>query len=488
MTHHPTDSPAVDIPIDTAPEVPAGAALPEKIGKYPVLRKLGEGATSDVFLCRDEFQGRDVAIKRVRGMRLVGLARARRLGLTGTGAAASDLGRHAGVVPVVQKESERVTIHRVAGDDDEADGYSRTGTSSTALPHEVEAWLGQAIGVFEPRLETGRAPAPASAAPPTKRLMYVLSASAARLELRLYLGSARRSGEISRHHPHSPAIADMLRTRPSYVTPADEALLAALLPFVLNRTSPPVPLQGRTATATLRQLLQSGSCWWVDGADDHPATPPGAALAWIDEVLALQLRWSADADERWSTHWSAEASEPGIDVHALVLLPEPHAVVRDAEGRLAVRPADVSAADLSGPVIGWLAGMPAVAAQALPQLVQRLKSVGLAHQVMLPLPERHAPALEELGELTLLPVLRLLTCPNVPSEAWLEGHQRPPPAGQPLRQAAAQLVLRYRVAAPGAMRAGAPWVFHSIISPYLNIGLLTPREICARAEESRQLS
>ena len=66
MAHDPTDSSAVDIPIDTAPESPVGSALPEKIGKYPVLRKLGEGATSDVFLCRDEFHGRDVAIKRVR--------------------------------------------------------------------------------------------------------------------------------------------------------------------------------------------------------------------------------------------------------------------------------------------------------------------------------------------------------------------------------------------------------------------------------------
>ena len=66
MAKSPTVSSVADIPIDIAPEVPAGAALPEKIGKYPVLRKLGEGATSDVFLCRDEFQGRDVAIKRVR--------------------------------------------------------------------------------------------------------------------------------------------------------------------------------------------------------------------------------------------------------------------------------------------------------------------------------------------------------------------------------------------------------------------------------------
>jgi serine/threonine protein kinase len=39
---------------------------PTLIGKYRVLRKLGEGATSEVFLCHDDFLDRDVAIKRVR--------------------------------------------------------------------------------------------------------------------------------------------------------------------------------------------------------------------------------------------------------------------------------------------------------------------------------------------------------------------------------------------------------------------------------------
>jgi eukaryotic-like serine/threonine-protein kinase len=41
-------------------------ALPTHIGKYRVLGKLGEGATSDVFLCHDDFHERDVAVKRVR--------------------------------------------------------------------------------------------------------------------------------------------------------------------------------------------------------------------------------------------------------------------------------------------------------------------------------------------------------------------------------------------------------------------------------------
>jgi serine/threonine protein kinase len=40
--------------------------MPAQIGKYRVLKKLGEGATAEVFLARDEFHDREVAIKRVR--------------------------------------------------------------------------------------------------------------------------------------------------------------------------------------------------------------------------------------------------------------------------------------------------------------------------------------------------------------------------------------------------------------------------------------
>ena len=35
----------------------------KQVGKYPVLRKLGEGATSEVYLCNDPFNARDVAVK-----------------------------------------------------------------------------------------------------------------------------------------------------------------------------------------------------------------------------------------------------------------------------------------------------------------------------------------------------------------------------------------------------------------------------------------
>lgn len=47
----------------TRPEAPA---MPTHIGKYRVIERLGEGATAEVFLCRDEFKSIDVAIKRVR--------------------------------------------------------------------------------------------------------------------------------------------------------------------------------------------------------------------------------------------------------------------------------------------------------------------------------------------------------------------------------------------------------------------------------------
>ncbi|MEY4749371.1 MAG: hypothetical protein RIQ60_1585 [Pseudomonadota bacterium] len=47
-------------PVDFDPDLPA------RIGKYRVLRRLGEGTTSEVFLCHDAFNEREVAIKRVR--------------------------------------------------------------------------------------------------------------------------------------------------------------------------------------------------------------------------------------------------------------------------------------------------------------------------------------------------------------------------------------------------------------------------------------
>ena len=53
-------------PLPTLPAPLAGPPLPQRIGKYRVLARLGEGATSEVFLAHDDFNQRDVAIKRVR--------------------------------------------------------------------------------------------------------------------------------------------------------------------------------------------------------------------------------------------------------------------------------------------------------------------------------------------------------------------------------------------------------------------------------------
>ena len=49
------------------PPAVLSSELPSQIGQYIVRAKLGEGATSEVFLARDVFRQRDVAIKRVRG-------------------------------------------------------------------------------------------------------------------------------------------------------------------------------------------------------------------------------------------------------------------------------------------------------------------------------------------------------------------------------------------------------------------------------------
>jgi serine/threonine protein kinase len=57
-------------PATLAIEQPTPAAvaprLPSRIGKYVVKAKLGEGATSEVFLAHDPFRQQDVAVKRVR--------------------------------------------------------------------------------------------------------------------------------------------------------------------------------------------------------------------------------------------------------------------------------------------------------------------------------------------------------------------------------------------------------------------------------------
>ncbi len=419
------------------------------------------------------------------------------------------------------------------------DGAESVG-GPTLLPYALESWLGSADVAFDngtPIDNRGPAGGPRMQSP-TKRLMYMLRASQSRLLLTLHMGSPRRNGEITQHRAHGPSVSDMLRTRPAYLTAADESLLAALLPLTLQPGSvaapAPVSLHGRGAAAVLQQMVQANTCWLVGPEPAPPDAAPGSALRWVPDALPLRLRWHADAAGRWLTRWEmiatdtepnavfdgladglsnglsnaladesahglangaahgssapeggdllviatpvaalaidpalptepaaesqtqpspqAVISRPATAVPApvLVLLPEPHVFVPDEAGLPTVRPADVSSSGLTLATIRWLAGMPAVPNAALPALVARLRTLALAHQVVLPLPDQHAQPLQELGQLTLQPVLRLLTCPNVPSETWLEGHQRPPPAGQPLRQAAAQLVLRYQLAGQGS--------------------------------------
>ena len=41
----------------------SNALTPKRVGKYDVIRTLGEGATSKVYLCHDTFANRDVAVK-----------------------------------------------------------------------------------------------------------------------------------------------------------------------------------------------------------------------------------------------------------------------------------------------------------------------------------------------------------------------------------------------------------------------------------------
>src|ERR1039458_10212879 len=53
----------VSAPPVVLPEAPP---MPAQIGKYRILGRLGDGATSEAFLGYDDFQGRNVAIKRVR--------------------------------------------------------------------------------------------------------------------------------------------------------------------------------------------------------------------------------------------------------------------------------------------------------------------------------------------------------------------------------------------------------------------------------------
>ena len=67
MTLLHTSAPAGEAYARTAILARPEEQMPASIGKYRVLTRLGEGSTSEVYLARDDFRGKQVAIKQLRG-------------------------------------------------------------------------------------------------------------------------------------------------------------------------------------------------------------------------------------------------------------------------------------------------------------------------------------------------------------------------------------------------------------------------------------
>ncbi len=318
------------------------------------------------------------------------------------------------------------------------------------MPGALDAWLKEVAKASEP-------------SPPDKPerklssrcLMYVLSCQGMRLALHFHIGQVRKGGLVGSHRPHSTSPMEMLRTQPVYLSSEDESVLAALLPFAVEGWGPGTQLFGPTAAATLVQLTRTGKAWLnhetpsTDGASNaaQPApallrSPASEPLKWKAETLSVRLHWQADAQGHWRTQWVTTLADGSDQAVTLLSLPQLHAFDPQT---LCLQPATLKGLKLPLQVLEALTQMPPVPSDVLPDFVRQLGGLGLSRGVMIPLPPAHTHPVEDLGALPLKAVLRLLTCPNVPSEMWLEGHQRPPPAGQPLRQAAAQLVFRYQV-------------------------------------------
>ena len=310
------------------------------------------------------------------------------------------------------------------------------------LPGALVSWLAD-MPQAPAQLDATAPPAASAEAtrPAHRQLMYVLSAQGTQLQLRIHIGSLRRTGELGSHHMHTSSVADMLRNQPSYLTEADLAVLAALLPLALQATGTPIAthivMSGRYALAALRAALGSGRAWLLaDGAAALP-TPPGPAARWLDAPEPATLQWQADTAGQWRTQWRGAAGQ----ALALVLLPEPH--VLDAVAAT-VQPAQLTDAALPPGVAEWLSRMPAVPAPLLPQFIERLQRGTTARHIAVPLPQTQPQQGGDFGALTLVPVLRLSTCVDVSSEAML--HYRYGSAASrntTLRQASAQLLLRY---------------------------------------------
>lgn len=346
-------------------------------------------------------------------------------------------------------------------------------SAAVGIPRVLEVWLTDLASSSQelPPVDLNRQAA-------NRRLMYVLSAQGLRLMLSFHLAHVRKGGQVSSHRPHSPSPIDMLRSRPGYLSPADDVLLAALLPLWMDRWGGGVHLHGSTAAATVAQIVRSGQAWFAGASAESAAalpqplapvqlpTPPGDPIQWSDEPLSVQMSWHANEKGQWRTQWeripssSQDFAKPDEAQQArpiaLLMLPQPHAF--DPE-TATLHPAVLHDVNLPASVLETMAHMPPVPAEALPELVRRLEGVGVSRGLAIPLPQEHAQKVQELGDLSLRPVLRLMTCPNLPSEMWLEGHQRPPPAGQPARQAAIQILFRYVLPPVGKM-AGRNVDFH----------------------------
>ena len=86
--------------------------LPSHVGKYRVQSRLGEGATSEVFLARDEFRDVDVAIKRLRQGVIDGLERRLAAFFASEAALAGRL-HHPNVVQIIDAVSDGPTPYLV---------------------------------------------------------------------------------------------------------------------------------------------------------------------------------------------------------------------------------------------------------------------------------------------------------------------------------------------------------------------------------------
>lgn len=343
---------------------------------------------------------------------------------------------------------------------------------SPSFPRVLEDWLADfaSMGSIAPASERNSQKV-------NRQLMYILTARGLQLMLSLHLGSLRKGGQISSHRPHSPSPIDILRTRPSYLSPIDDALLAAILPYATDSWYGMIRLQGPHAAAAVAQMARSGRAWFVVPASESGSAPvpshslnppqlpkpPGEPLQWSDEPLAVQIVWRANEKGQWAPRWErAESAKNEIAVEPIapsltvLLLPQPH--VFDPVS-LTLQPAVLKDINLSASLLESLFRMPAVSTEVLPEMVLRLGRIRVSRGLSFPLPEEHAQKIHDVGSLPLQPVLRLITCPNMPSEMWLEGHQRPPPSGQPSRQAAIQIMFRY-ILPPRPQLAGRTLDYH----------------------------